>query len=197
MSKLTIQISTLNVYLGGEKAASTVGVDSLLGAFVAGSVFGADETSCDEVTCDQTEAPVATACATPAGEATASETGLVHSASEILRSAMVMTAQRVSNSSTGLELTETRKQGNAVAVSTVDDNDYVVVQAASAAGGVLQALGLIRAYRRWMSLFQVSALATLWWLPARPVAARPPWAWALPSVSPWSRTSRHWCSRWK
>lgn len=136
MSKLTIQIATLNVYLGGAKAASTSGVDSLLGALIAGSVFGADEKpSCYESTCGQTESTVAAA----------SETGLAQSVSNaaVLHSAMVMTTQQVGNSSTGLELTDTRKQGNAVAVSSVYDNDYVVVQAASAAGEALKALGLI------------------------------------------------------
>ena len=146
MSKLTIQIATLNVYLGGAKAASNSGVDSLLGALIAGSVFGADEKpSCDESTCDESTCDESTCGQTESTVAAASETGLAQSVSNaaVLHSAMVMTTQHVDNSSTGLELTDTRKQGNAVAVSSVYDNQYVVVQAASAAGEALKALGLI------------------------------------------------------
>lgn len=139
MSKLTIQIKTLNVYLGGGEANSSVGIDSLLGALVAGAVFSADhQTRADESECaDESERAEPTA-------GTASETGLVAPTyAETLRGAMVMTTNIVANSSTRLELTETRKQGNAVAVAGLHDQDYAVVQAASAAGEALQALGLI------------------------------------------------------
>lgn len=133
MSKLTIQIGTLNVYLGGGEANSSVGIDSLLGALVAGAVFSADH----QTRADESE------CAEPTA-GTASETGLVAPTyAETLRGAMVMTTNIVANSSTRLELTETRKQGNAVAVAGLHDQDYAVVQAASAAGEALQALGLI------------------------------------------------------
>ena len=133
MSKLTIQIKTLNVYLGGGEANSSVGIDSLLGALVAGAAFSVDH----QTRADESE------CAEPTA-GTASETGLVAPTyAETLRGAMVMTTNIVANSSTRLELTETRKQGNSVAVAGLHDQDYAVVQAASAAGEALQALGLI------------------------------------------------------
>lgn len=139
MSKLTLQIGTLNVYLGGGEANSSVGIDALLGALVAGAAVSVDhQTRADESECADKSEHSDGGCV--AVEAT-DWVGPTYA--ETLRGAMVMTTNITANSSTRLELTETRKQGNAVAVAGLHDQDYAVVQAASAEGEALHALGLI------------------------------------------------------
>lgn len=128
-SKLTIQIASLNVYIGSTQAANSNGIDALLEQiFTSAATVG--EANCDETACGSTESETV-APAVPSNTAA------------LLRNAKVMTTEQVRNSSTGLALTDTRKQGAAVDVNNVNRDEYVVVQAASAEGEALKALGLI------------------------------------------------------
>jgi hypothetical protein len=128
MSKLSINIASVNVYIGtnGAGSNSDSAFDAVLDQLMASAL---SETG----NCEATEAT----------EAEQSTSASVRTDAQVLRAARVMVAERGRNSSTGWVLNNTRKQGNAVLVAEVVADEYVVVQASSTEGEALQRSGVI------------------------------------------------------
>lgn len=141
MSKFEINIASVNVYFGAENTAGTKnrGLSGMLDAALAAALVDAVNSSATE--CEaESNSGVADACA---GHIPTENELSQRTDAQVLHHAKVMVAVSSYNSSTGWVLDDSRKQGNAVDVSDLDVDTFVVVQASSAEGEALQRAGFI------------------------------------------------------
>ena len=134
-SKVVINISEVNVCVGNHGGSESSNVNPLIGALLACAMHEKrSEATCADGSLDTGDTPESAQLR----ESPAVNTPSTH---HVLNNAFVMRVVRTENSSTGFELDESRKQGAAISVSDVHGDDYVAVQAASAEGNALRAVG--------------------------------------------------------